>query len=307
MLKYNCENCNFKSTNKKDYSRHIQTKKHLENVDDNPITHVTELDISSTLAVNDKVFICHNCNNSFTRGSSLSRHKKTCMDGKIKDTEVNSLKKENERLQNELENRNKQINTYETMLKSLAAPQTINYFNHICVNYPNTPALESAKSHTNMIAKSLALIDVISMYYYDDEDKKEKKKLVSFIGDYVVGLYKKDKPKDQSIWSTDTSRLTYIVSESCAETKENIWSYDKKAFKTKKIAISPVLQYLRDNLFKYYETHSGSTESNIIRNMMAALGTIKLIDDGTLAAEIARYIAPEFAVSYVDSQLTIKA
>ena len=40
--------------------------------------------------------------------------------------------------------------------------------------------------------------------------------------------------------------------------------------------------------------------------MMAALGTIKLIDDGTLAVEVAKYIAPEFAVSQGDSQAVVK-
>ena len=54
----------------------------------------------------------------------------------------------------------------------------------------------------------MTLIDVISMYHYDG-------RLVSFIGDYITKAYTYDNSKNQSIWSTDLSRLTYIINESC--------------------------------------------------------------------------------------------
>ena len=292
MIKYDCIICKFKTVRKNDYSRHIKSKKHLEKVSQCIIPQVTTPDISSTLAVDNKVFICPNCKNTFTRGSSLSRHKKTCMEIIINDKSMDNLKKENERLQ-------KQVETYENMLKSITTPQTINYFNYICMNYPNTPALESAPSHDNMIEESMTLIEVVSMYYYDD-------KLVSFLGDYVIGLYKKDKPMNQSIWTTDVSRLTYIISARCIQTKKNIWSYDKKASKTKEIAIAPALQFIRDGLYDYCQENGGNTEKHVLKYMIAANDTIQLIDNGKLASDIAKYIAPKFVVTQGDSQAIVK-
>ena len=113
MTKYNCITCAFQTTRKNDYSRHIKSKKHLEKVSQLEIPQVTKSEINN----NNKVFICPNCNNNFTRGSSLSRHKKTCMEITINDLSMDNLKKENEILQNELTNKDKQINIYENMLK----------------------------------------------------------------------------------------------------------------------------------------------------------------------------------------------
>jgi hypothetical protein len=53
----------------------------------------------------------------------------------------------------------------------------------------------------------MTFIDVIAMYHYD-------KKLVHFIGNYIIKIYTHKEPKNQSIWTTDISRLTYIISQS---------------------------------------------------------------------------------------------
>ena len=47
----------------------------------------------------------------------------------------------------------------------------------------------------------MSCMDGIYLYFSDN-------KLVSFIGDYTH-----KEPKDQSIWTTDISRLTYIISQ----------------------------------------------------------------------------------------------
>lgn len=305
MSKYNCINCNFKSTNKKDYNRHILTKKHLEkcNIDDGVITSQHGLSTNSSRIADKNKFECELCHSKFARLCNLSRHKTICdktrVENIIKDTEVNSLKEKVQILENQLNKFEKQVETYETMLKSLTTPQTINYFNFICANYQDSPALEGKLSYANMIeAKTLKLIDVISMYFYDN-------KLVSFLGDYIIRLYKKEEPKNQSMWSTDISRLTYIIRESC-KVNGNTWSYDKKGIKTKKIVIEPALNFIRESLVKFCQDNGGKTEANILKQMIAANGTIQLIDDGDLATDIVRYIASEFAVTQADSQAIIK-
>ena len=176
----------------------------------------------------------------------------------------------------------------------MTTPQTINYYNYITQTYPNAPALEGQKTYKNLLeSKISSLMDIISMYYYDN-------KLVSFIGDYLIKLYTHKEPKKQSIWTTDISRLTYIISESNKD--GNIWSYDKKGSKTKKIMIEPVLQYIREQLFEYCQANGGSSKANILKKMIAANEVIQLIDSGELLDKINKYIAPEFSVKQGDDK-----
>jgi hypothetical protein len=187
MPNYNCKLCGFNSTNKKNYSNHILTKKHLKknDIDLTNSSAPSRLSIDSVkekneLFVKKSNHMCNFCHNTFTRLNNLTRHQKTCGKMDIITEKVKMLEKENERIQKEATEKEeifkKQLETYEVMLKSFTTPQTINYFNYIVQNYPNAPALTCQESYTNLIeATTMTLIDVISMYHYD-------KKLVTFIG-----------------------------------------------------------------------------------------------------------------------------
>jgi hypothetical protein len=300
MSKYYCEICSFKTRNKTDHSRHIKTKKHLEKVKEglNDTQMAPKVYPNNTLKKHRRkmiIYKCLHCDNIFSNASSLGRHKKTCTESKSKDIEVEKVKKEYKKFQKEAKEKEKilkkQLETYEHMLKSMTSPQTINYYNYIVQNYPNAPALECQKSYNNMIeAKTMTLMEVVSMYHYDN-------KLVKFIGNYIIKIYKHKKPKDQSFWSTDISRLTYIISESCKNgLNTNGWAYDKKGSKIKKIIIEPALEYIRDQLFIYCQESGGKTEGHILKHMIAANSVIQFIDSGELSDKINKYIAPEFAV-----------
>ena len=258
MTKYNCSNCKYNTDKKSNYTRHIESKSHLRKVNESADKIPTAPRVSPTLAPINKTYICTICGNKFTRASSLSRHKKSCMEGKLKDIEVENIKKEYEKFQKQAKEKEKflkkqakeekeilkqQLQTYEHMLKSMTTPQTVNYFNYVVQNYPNAPALKCQKSYKNLIeAKTMSCMDVIYLYYSDN-------KLVSFIGNYIVKIYTHKEPKDQSIWTTDISRLTYIISESCStatNTDGNSWGYDKKGSRIKRIIIEPALEYIRE-------------------------------------------------------------
>ena len=109
------------------------------------------------------------------------------------------------------------------------------------------------------------------------------------------------------MYSSDVSRLTYIIRESCKKGK-NVWSYDKKGAKTKKIIIEPALQYIRNKLLEFCRDNGGSTDIYSLKHMTAAVSIMGLIDSGELATDIVKYIAPEFTVEYLDNDhLTIEA
>ena len=79
MSVYNCEKCNFITENKKDYCRHIKTKKHLKNtgeLDNNEYTSNIPLytsDIPSD-TISEDMFECDFCNATFKHKSGKYRH-----------------------------------------------------------------------------------------------------------------------------------------------------------------------------------------------------------------------------------------
>jgi transketolase len=209
MPKYNCSVCNYDTKRKSNYIRHNVSKNHLQKVN-KPMSNSKS--IPMRFPSDSSKFICEHCKNGYASQSNLTRHSHKCTKKKIKQiTEENEMdalknkviriqqhaKEEKKRIQQQAKEKEKQyqkqLETYEHMLKSFTTPQTINYFNYIVQNYPNAPALECQESYDNLIeAKTMTLVEVISMYHYD-------KKLVHFIGDYIVKIYTHKEPKKQSI------------------------------------------------------------------------------------------------------------
>ena len=65
---YKCENCNYNTSSKKDYNKHIYTKKHIRN---------TSATFSNNLATT-KSLKCEFCGKSYKDRTGLWRHKKIC-------------------------------------------------------------------------------------------------------------------------------------------------------------------------------------------------------------------------------------
>jgi hypothetical protein len=71
--KYICESCEYKTSNKKDYNKHLLTQKHINGNDDNQNETKNEENIC-------KIYKCK-CGKEYKHSSGLSRHKKECVDG----------------------------------------------------------------------------------------------------------------------------------------------------------------------------------------------------------------------------------
>ena len=61
-----CEKCNYNTSSKKDFNKHLLTLKHKNRINDNKITK------------NNNSFICETCNKEYCYLSGLLRHKKKC-------------------------------------------------------------------------------------------------------------------------------------------------------------------------------------------------------------------------------------
>ena len=81
-LNYSCENCDFTTSNKKDYNRHLLTRKHLEKQKgDETETPKTPKNPDGHSCVCGKQYACY---------GSLWRHKKSCV-GEPKETPNQSI------------------------------------------------------------------------------------------------------------------------------------------------------------------------------------------------------------------------
>lgn len=294
MSKYSCNLCGISTDKKTDYNRHIQTKNHQKKVQQTKSgTNESKLNPTRIQQESSYKFKCMYCPNSYSTQSNMSKHMKKCAnrviiekDKEMKDNEVETLKEKVEILQH-------QITTYEEMVKQLTCPKTTNSFTYIMNTYPNAPALEKLDSYTDMLeAKTMSLVEVVVMYYNDN-------KLDKFVGDFIVKSYKKDEPEEQAMWSSDISRLTYIINESYKNGKKNIWTYDKKGAKLKECIVEPALDYIREELVKYIDNHVFNTELLILKRKIAINEIIGIIDNDTLAKDIIRYIAPKFSIDKI--------
>lgn len=94
--KFYCELCDFKSSKKGDYSRHLTTRKHIKLTDANLDANFTKKKLTSKTEIEElNKFICE-CGSSFSHKSSLSRHKKICLDVVPTQVSVNEPKPTNE-------------------------------------------------------------------------------------------------------------------------------------------------------------------------------------------------------------------
>ena len=67
---FECIKCNFKSSNKKDYKRHLMTRKHKMEINGN--------DLEIEFPQKTPQHICNDCNKEFQTNSGLWKHRKKC-------------------------------------------------------------------------------------------------------------------------------------------------------------------------------------------------------------------------------------
>ncbi len=130
--------------------------------------------------------------------------------------------------------------------------------------------------------------------------KHNHKKLNKFIGNYIITAYKKENPEKQSLWNTDSSRLTFVIKELITN-KSSKWKVDKKGVKTKKYLINPTLEYIKKmleneniSLIKKMEDTYRNNLEEIIEKVRIIADINKNIKDGILSNEILKFISPHF-------------
>ena len=205
---------------------------------------------------------------------------------------------------------------------------SVSTVSYVAKNYKNAPALEALPDYAKLTFnretdkdeddedKGKDSDEYLLEYFSEDEDDEEtiKSKFVElltykyendtldkYLGNIIVKSYKKNDPSQQSIWNSDTSRLTYVIRELFNNQKID-WMVDKKGVKTKNYIIQPLLKHIDVLLRRYVELGTKVNRDDLdvpeympkMERMNVALQITLDIDNGNLADEIIRYIAPHF-------------
>ena len=328
-MKYICEGCSYETDNHFCFKQHLNSKKHIEKVKCIQNKKRSSLVVNSVLQTD---YQCQFCEKTFYNAGSLSRHRSICSE---KEELVNENKKLNEKIESleyllkkeeqhsaseieTLKNENEYLKTIINNAGNIIKT-SVSTLSYVSQHYNEAPVLEPIKDYSKLT------YDIDSEGKDDKKTKKKKKKsamdirkdkdhfldilickhekntLDRYLGEIIVKCYKKENPKDQSLWSSDTSRLTYVVRELFANQKID-WTIDKKGVKTRNYIVKPLLEHI-DNLMKeYIQIYSITDRAELdmrdyepkLKRMNKMSEIMIAISNGTLAENVVGFVAPEF-------------
>ena len=133
-------------------------------------------------------------------------------------------------------------------------------------------------------------VEEIIIFHY------KKDTLVKVLGELITSEYKKNDPKKQSIWSSDISRLTFIVKDIIGKTKKSKWITDKKGMHVTQTIINPIMEIIKDRLIKFVNKSGKiiNETKNILSKMHDANLALLSIKLGKIHVEVLKQIAPYF-------------
>ncbi len=175
--------------------------------------------------------------------------------------------------------------------------ETMNTVNFIINNLTSAPPIDKNMDYKKIIYENKDKIDVLDEIVHHFRHKS----LVKYIGNIIVKCYKKDDPKQQSIWNSDIARKNYLLREIINKKAE--WITDKKGIKTTEIIIDPIIKILdkliRDFLNDDKSINKDGTINKFILEKRLNIGIelneiLLLIDHKTLHNEVNSYIAQFF-------------
>lgn len=360
----NCEYCDCIFPTRSNYERHVKTKKHLK------IKQKKELELSSKLymcQICSKKFAkkynyerhcyrTHNGDNdniaNIEDSDDLIKDKNSSYK-KMKGNEYNqslellkmsvelekyksALREEKLKHENDCLKREVKILTKNTKFSNDIAKEAhhlannaihttgkaVGALNYVKMNYPNAPDLKKIDNYTALCQHNKLMSNLL---FYT-----RKGTISNYFGDFLIKTYKKDIPNEQSLWSTDISRLSFIVKELLKNKSD--WRYDKKGLHVQNIIVKPLLEYIKEILQQYIDNihrqisgkakiikqkcgpestddpdYNSSSESedeeldnttrmHLVNNQKVAMQLITEIDNKNLAKSVVRYMSPHLSL-----------
>ena len=181
---------------------------------------------------------------------------------------------------------------------------SVGALNYVIQNHKKAPPLQKL-DHKK--AKRLLKFKENDEPFVDDELVEyliynfKKKNLDKCIGDMLLKHYKKTNPSEQSIWNSDTSRLTFLIKDIVGDKSE--WMTDKKGVKLINYVIRPVSELIISLLRDYIQNQNQNDNKNYKKKLeymtlaseMEVILKLKKID-----IDIARHMGPHFNINRID-------
>jgi len=180
-----------------------------------------------------------------------------------------------------------------TASKQAGAIDNMTYtFKDICNKMTSAPSLELNRNNIRAIIYQNRtdddFVDHILFQYKHDN-------FVKYLGDGIRVAFVTDDPEKQSIWSTDVTRLNFIIRSILR--KKPIWLNDSKGEEIKEILINPLLDEIASIVNDYLKTaiipKEGPWKDEFDRLLLANEFVNKL-KSGDYSDPVSRYIAPFF-------------
>ena len=301
---FNCTDCNYITNNKRDFERHLLTRKHIKNT--------------------KKIYVCSKCNKTYEAKTSYYIHKKKCSTDlqPSENLEDSELKIQMISIQHELE-KERLKNEYKDGL-ILAEKEKVKFLQNLVKNSNKTTqkALKitdktiSAIKYANQYFKNapeLTPINNFNMLDYDLSNEDDKILLLEFLlyhyrknsvhtifGNHIVANYKKENITEQSMHTTDSSRLNYIIRISKNE-KPVQWFSDKNGVIICDVIIEKLISHYVE-LLKWYHKKildemnqdPGRPQPDKQKKVENILNMLMDVDNGQLVKNTNKYIAPFF-------------
>jgi len=317
--------CNYHTNKLYDYNRHKTTKKHNKNIqiynNNKNKTKRALTTISSSSSDSDDnnhSYSCDVCSKTFKYKYNLYKHQRHSCKTTHSNTAIINYSEsstDNSILLKLIQKLEEQINDLrkdkETTVKHIEKLTDA----HIISQKVSHNALKFAQLHFSQAPpiKKINYDDTIQFISYDkkiqDDDFKlelklldefKKNSLHKFIGNIIIEHYKKENTSDQSLWSTDITRLSFIIKEIVQGNDK--WISDKKGDKIKKYIIEPLLEKIKDMIFNYVNTQNPKIKfmDNVSQMELTSslinesLNLIFYINSCKLENDIMKHIAPKF-------------
>ena len=196
--------------------------------------------------------------------------------------------RETEHYKSELEYYKNLLNQTGSILKGSVSTLT-----YVMSNYENAPVLMPIKGEQlNELETDKVKFCRLLISKYKD------KTLKSFFGNFIIKLKKTENPQDQSLWNTDTNRLTFLIRSFMLD-KTPKWMVDKDGRKTLDSLIIPLLNETNKLLTEYFYSNCQIKPNKtpidyeyMMHEQNAISDIVTKIKDGTIANEILKFISP---------------
>lgn len=289
-MKYICDPCNYETSNQSNFKKHNITNSHIEKL----------------MAFKNRNFVCNYCEKALTSSSGLAKHHRVC----IEKNQTLYEHKHNQEMMGQKDDMIAQLKSENAHLKEIVktaekiVTSSVSAMTYALKNYNEAPLLKTIENCEDINRKKDDAKKFVRILAYEYKNKH----LDAYIGDYIVELYRKEDPANQSIWNSDTNRMTYLIRGILANNKVD-WKIDKKGVKTDELLIAPILDHIDKEIREYMSTLKIDYGSEMqIREAMELINNTsaitKSIEMKSLNKEILKYIAPYF---YLNKNDDVKA